>query len=600
MSHSQNSQSIFNCNMCSTSTHTSKSQPASSLVNVNHFTSLGPSRVILNFDQSKSVNYDHIWACLTGLFWSCACLLFWAFVFNFNSNVNFFSPSELAAPLASRLGEGYAAAPAQLAGRSVRRAADRTSMPVSTARGADAASAGRRRRRQSPGACAVRGPLKPQCAVAGSRLADILLELPDGDSWALRFGALPIGRAGPGGRRRCPQCRGSPNSSWVTRMGDFFLLHRCCECWPLSGSDWAWHATAGSPVLLGAARQRARGQRDRATAGNRAAPDAQRASGRGAYHAGRAGVTGGTAEVRLRSTFPDRQAVQLLTGDRQLHAPRAAGRSLGWTTQLLDRRLASTAMALPCASCRTLVQRRRPWPSRWSHWNEKTVCAGWRARHACQPTAGRRVPQLKRAALRPAADEADRLPPADRWALGRLPDGRRVRELRWSVRPPSSVLWCAAATVAADWHQSNGAPDGRQLLVGHGALTDNTTPGHLSLVLTVMFQLFWRRAYLSYSTYLVLRLPARNLDFDCKMLDVIGGCHPLRRSRPTAGVGADKLRNVSGGLSRCCVSSCASPITSSHRTADGSRVMLDSLFRADSTLTHVTIRVIQLNTFISL
>ena len=48
-------------------------------------------------------------------------------------------------------------------------------------------------------------------------------------------------------------------------------------------------------VLLGAARQRARGQRTRlgrATAGNRAAPDAQRASGCGAYHVGRAGVTG--------------------------------------------------------------------------------------------------------------------------------------------------------------------------------------------------------------------------------------------------------------------------------------------------------------------
>ena len=117
-----------------------------------------------------------------------------------------FCPSELAAPLASRLGGGYVAAPAQLAGWSVRRAADRTSMPVSTARGADAASTGRRRRRQSPGACAVRGPPKPQCAVVstahslnlGSRLADTLLALPDGDSWALRFGALPIGRAGPG------------------------------------------------------------------------------------------------------------------------------------------------------------------------------------------------------------------------------------------------------------------------------------------------------------------------------------------------------------------------------------------------------------------
>ena len=116
------------------------------------------------------------------------------------------------------------------------RAADRTSMPVSTARGADAASAGRRRRRQSPGACAVRGPPKPQCAVVGSRLADTLLALPDGDSWALRFGALPISRAGPGAAGAA-QCRGSPNSSWVTRMGDFFLLHRCCECWPLSGSD---------------------------------------------------------------------------------------------------------------------------------------------------------------------------------------------------------------------------------------------------------------------------------------------------------------------------------------------------------------------------
>ena len=44
---------------------------------------------------------------------------------------------------------------------------------------------------------------------------------------------------------------------------------------------------------------------------------------------------------------------------------------------------------------------------------------------------------------------------------------------------------------------------------------------------------------------------------------------PLRRSRrrrrPTAGVGADKLRNVSGGLSRCCGSSCAPPIAATEQ-----------------------------------
>ena len=199
--------------------------------------------MILNFDQSKSVNYDHIWACLTGLFWSCACLLFWAFVFNFNSNVNFFSHSELAAPLASRLGEGYAAAPAQLAGWSVRRAADRTSMPVSTARGADAASAGRRRRRQSPGACAVRGPLKPQCAVAGSRLADILLALPDGDSWALRFGALPIGRAGPGAAGAAHSVGGHRTAvgspAWVTS-----------SCFTAAASAGRWVARIELDTLL--------------------------------------------------------------------------------------------------------------------------------------------------------------------------------------------------------------------------------------------------------------------------------------------------------------------------------------------------------------
>ena len=57
----------------------------------------------------------------------------------------------------------------------------------------------------------------------------------------------------------------------------------------------------------------------------------------------------------------------------------------------------------------------------------------------------RRDPQLKRAALRPASDKADRLP-ADRWALGRLPDGRRVRELRWAVRLPTGrrALYCDA------------------------------------------------------------------------------------------------------------------------------------------------------------
>ena len=372
-----------------------------------------------------------------GLFWSCACLLFWASVFNFNS-VNFFSPSELAAPLASRLGGGYAAAPAQLAGWSVRRAADRTSMLVSTARGADAASAGRRRRRQSPGACAVRGPPKPQCAVVGSRLADTLLALPDGDSWALRFGALPIGRAGPGAAGAAHSVGGHPHG-WLLPASPLLrvlaaewlglsLTRYCWKCCPAGRSKTACQRSAGQsdcwksccswrPVSIGA----------------------------WCVSCWTCWSNWWTAEVRLRSTFPDRQAVQLLTGDRQLHAPRAAGRSLGWTTQLLDRRLASTAMALPCASCRTLVQRRRPWPSRWSPWNGKTVCAGWRARHACQPTAGRRDPQLKRAALRPAADEADRLP-ADRWALGRLPDGRRVRELRWAVRPPTGrrALYCDA------------------------------------------------------------------------------------------------------------------------------------------------------------
>ena len=99
------------------------------------------------------------------------------------------------------------------------------------ARGADAASAGRRRRRQSPGACAVRGP--PETSVRRRR--------------------QPAGRhpAGVAGRRQLGAavrrvtdrpCRARSRRRWptvsgVTRMGYFFLLHRCCECWPLSGSD---------------------------------------------------------------------------------------------------------------------------------------------------------------------------------------------------------------------------------------------------------------------------------------------------------------------------------------------------------------------------
>ena len=34
-----------------------------------------------------------------------------------------------------------------------------------------------------------------------------------------------------------PEPPALPTVSGVTRMGDFFLVHRCCECWPLSGSD---------------------------------------------------------------------------------------------------------------------------------------------------------------------------------------------------------------------------------------------------------------------------------------------------------------------------------------------------------------------------
>ena len=67
--------------------------------------------------------------------------------------------------------------------------------------------------------------------------------------------------------------------------------------------------------------------------------------------------------------------------------------------------------------------------------------------------------------------------------------------------------------------RSNGTPDGRQLLVGYGRRAyrrHDTRPSvvgshrHVSAVLEA--------AYFSYSTYLVLKLPARNLDFDCKML----------------------------------------------------------------------------------
>ena len=103
----------------------------------------------------------------------------------------------------------------------------------------------------------------------------------------------------------------------------------------------------------------------------------------------------------------------------------------------------------------------------------------------------RRDPQLKRAALRPAADKADRLP-ADRWALGRLPDGRRVRELRWAVRLPTGrrALYCDAPPLLlllADTDLMVRQTAANYWLDMDGALTDDTTPGHLSLVITVMF-----------------------------------------------------------------------------------------------------------------
>ena len=429
----------------------------------------------------------------------------------------FFSPSEPAAPLVSRLGGGYAPTPAQLAGWSVRRAADRTGMPASTARGADAASAGRRRRRQSPGACAVRGLPKPQCAVVGSRLADTLLGVAGRRQLGAAVRRVTDRPCRARSRRRCPQCRGSPNSShphgWLLPASPLLRVLDA-ECLGLSLTRYCWKCCPAGHSKT--ACQRSAGPSDcwKSCCSWRPA-----SIGAWCVSCWTCWSDWWTAEVSGPPSRTDRPfSCWSATGScmrRALPAGRwaSAERRSCWpaTGSCLRR-------ALPAGRWAS-AERRSFWTGGWpaQRWRCRVPAAG----HWCSgggrqdgrpgtgkpyalgdvpgtpvsplpATGSRRDPQLKRAALRPAADEADRLP-ADRWALGRLPDGRRVRELRRAVRLPSSVLWCAAAAVAADWHQSTGAPDGRQLLVGHGALTDDTTPGHLSLVLTVMFQLFWRR-----------------------------------------------------------------------------------------------------------